>query len=431
MDNEADLWGFVHRDVHPAPQTYDELWAYTVGYGSAIKAKWPKQRIAGPVSYGWCGWWWSEKDGCVNNGTDYYTHNNSYLMPWLLTQLETYHAATGVQLLDVIDLHYYPNLPDDDLTPSNRAEYFGEIRSWYDPSYADPSWIGQCGQRCHGPALTVIPRVHAWVARYAPSLSLELAFSEYAFGFNDSSETGALATTESLAVLGAYNVTWGMRWVSPEPGTLTEEAWRLWFDYDGQGSTLEGEFAATTTSAAPNVTAYTTYDRDTGTVRVVLFSHLERDIECAAGGDSSLMELPHAATATTQADVYELVPGRWKVTKRGGGLVVSKGTGGVVVVDSAACGMPARSVRLIVLDGVKVTSQLHALWRPWTGPQYAGLGDGHPLEGMGEEDRERLRSHEEGKLRKVREGKKRMREAHMGGKGGTVRVSLQSSAKQQ
>ena len=56
--------------------TYDELWGFTVTYASAIKAKWPKSRIAGPISYGWCGYWWSEQDGCTNNGTDLKTHNN-------------------------------------------------------------------------------------------------------------------------------------------------------------------------------------------------------------------------------------------------------------------------------------------------------------------------------------------------------------------
>ena len=42
-------------------------------------------------------------------------------MPWFLQQLEQYYAATGVQLVDVLDNHYYPNLPSDSSTPANRA----------------------------------------------------------------------------------------------------------------------------------------------------------------------------------------------------------------------------------------------------------------------------------------------------------------------
>jgi hypothetical protein len=52
-----DIWGVVHRDVHPNPVTYDELWSFTVTYASAFKARWPNVRIAAPVSYGWCGYW--------------------------------------------------------------------------------------------------------------------------------------------------------------------------------------------------------------------------------------------------------------------------------------------------------------------------------------------------------------------------------------
>ena len=86
--------------------SYDELWSVTVTFASAIKTAWPNSRIAGPISYGWCGWWWSELDGCATNGTDYHTHANMYLMPWFLQQLERYYQATGMQLIDILDNHY-------------------------------------------------------------------------------------------------------------------------------------------------------------------------------------------------------------------------------------------------------------------------------------------------------------------------------------
>ena len=282
------------------------------------------------------------------------------------------------------------------------------MRSWYDPQYSDPAWIGQCGARCNGPALTVIPRHHAWIRRYAPSLTLQLAFSEWAFGFNDSSEVGALSTCESLAVLGAYNATWGLRWVSPEPGTLTEEVWRLWFDYDGASGTLHGEFAATASAMAPNVTAYTTWDRATGRLHLLLFSHLEHAIDCSAGDDSALT-VPAGATSATSAATYALVPGAWKVTK---GAALDVASSGGVTVKDAACGMPGRSVRLVVVEGVKVTSQEHAVWRPWEGKEYDGVDWDHPFSGLSEEQMRRLAEHERGKALKVREGKRLQRERH-------------------
>jgi hypothetical protein len=415
MDNENDLLGFVHRDIHPSPMSYDELWSVTVTYASTLKRLYPHVRIAGPISYGWCGWWWSELDGCAHNGTDYYSHYSLYNMPWYLSQLEAYYQATGIQLVDILDNHHYPNLPNDDFTPANRAQYFDEVRSWYDPRYIDAGWIGQCGARCGGPVLNVIPRYHAWIAKYAPSLSIDLAFSEYAFGFNDSSETGALTTLESLAVLGAYNVTWGLRWISPEPGSLTQEVWRLWFDYDGTGSTMMGEFALTTSTAWPNVTAYSTFDRATRRLHVLLISHLETPITCAgvgAGGnaaDDSVLNVPGSMTSSTTAQTWELRPGQWKVTA---GQDLSVGMQGDLHVEDAACGMAGRSARLIVVEGVNVTSEVRRVWRPWLDGGNAEMDWDQPFQGLEEADLKALAQWQEAKREKVHEGKRRMRQSH-------------------
>ena len=37
LDNEPMLWHATHRDVHPEPLGYDELWDRTVKYAKAIK----------------------------------------------------------------------------------------------------------------------------------------------------------------------------------------------------------------------------------------------------------------------------------------------------------------------------------------------------------------------------------------------------------
>ena len=419
LENEPDLLGFVHRDIHPAAFSYDELWGQTVTYASTFKRLYPSLRIAGPISYGWCGWWWSELDGCAHNGTDFYSHNKLYHMPFFLSQLEAYYQATGVQLIDILDNHHYPNLPDNDLTPANRAETLDEVRSWYDPKYADPGWIGQCGPRCQGPYPNVIPRYYAWIAKYAPSLDIGLAFSEYSLGFNDSSETGALATLESLAVLGAYNVTWGMRWVSPEPGSLTQEVWRLWFDYDGAGSTMAGEFALTTSTAWPNVTAYSTFDRGTRRLHVLLVSHLESSITCSSGksdsgvigqevaaSDDSVLNVPGSMTSTTEAQTWELRPGQWKLAP-GPTLTVSMQSD--LQVGDAACGMAGRSARLIVVEGVNVTSEVRRVWRPWLDGENEGVEWDQPFAGLGEVEVQRLAEWEGKKKVKMVESRQRVK----------------------
>ena len=64
LDNEPMLWNSTHRDVHPKPVTYDELWQKTKTYGAAMKAKDPTAKILGPSDWGWCAYFFSAADGC-------------------------------------------------------------------------------------------------------------------------------------------------------------------------------------------------------------------------------------------------------------------------------------------------------------------------------------------------------------------------------
>jgi hypothetical protein len=49
LDNEPGLWSSTHRDVHPAPMTYDELLEKTIAFGTAIRKADPDAVIAGPA----------------------------------------------------------------------------------------------------------------------------------------------------------------------------------------------------------------------------------------------------------------------------------------------------------------------------------------------------------------------------------------------
>jgi Glycoside hydrolase family 44 len=70
LDNEPMLWNSTHRDVHPDPPSYDEMWGKTVVYAAAIKAQDPSSKILGPDEWGWCAYFWSALDGCGEGGPD-------------------------------------------------------------------------------------------------------------------------------------------------------------------------------------------------------------------------------------------------------------------------------------------------------------------------------------------------------------------------
>jgi len=78
---------------------------------------------------------------------------------------------------------------------------------------------------------------------------------EYKWGADDS-PSGALAQAELLAILAREGVDLATRWVVPESGSKTEEAFRFWLGYDGAGAKVQGESVRATTSDVDAVGAY-------------------------------------------------------------------------------------------------------------------------------------------------------------------------------
>src|SRR5581483_2995245 len=188
LDNEPTLWSSTHRDVHPQAVTFDELWQRTVDYASAIKAQDPAAEILGPDPWGWCAYFGSGADDCID-GPDRRAHGGLAFLEWYLGQVAAYQQAHGVRLVDYLDIHYYPQaqgvtLSDDESAPT-AARRLRSLRSLYDPTYVDESWIGE--------PVRLVPRMKEWIAARAPGT--KLAITEYSWG-NDDGPSSALAQAE-------------------------------------------------------------------------------------------------------------------------------------------------------------------------------------------------------------------------------------------
>ena len=67
LDNEPSLWYQTHRDVHPNPSTYQEMYDKIVAYASAIRAADPTAKIVGPEEWSWWAMYFSgfdQANGC-------------------------------------------------------------------------------------------------------------------------------------------------------------------------------------------------------------------------------------------------------------------------------------------------------------------------------------------------------------------------------
>lgn len=263
LDNEPMLWNSTHRDVHPTAVDYDGIWSRTLDYASVLKAGDPGAKIFGPVVWGWCAYFYSASDGC-EPGADHEAHGD--FLPWYLDQVEAYRQAHGVRLVDYLDIHYYPqsgSVYSTDESAVTSALRLRSLKSLYDPSYVDESWISL--------PVRLIPRMRSWIDAHAPGT--KLAITEYNFGDADNGVSSALAQAEALAIFGREGVDAANRWVAPDADTLVEDAFKLYLDYDGSGAKVTGESVRALSS---NIDAVGTYavrgPEGTGLLYMLLFN---------------------------------------------------------------------------------------------------------------------------------------------------------------
>mgnify|MGYP001470694576 CR=1 FL=1 len=322
LDNEPSLWPYTHRDVHPQMTTYDEIWDYSKAYGEAIKEADPKGQIFGPVSWGWCDYFYSAADGC-SAGADSAAHGGKPFLEWYLSQAEAYRNETSVRLIDYLDIHYYPTESgvaiSEDESKGTAARRLKSLKALYDPTFKDASsWIGE--------PVNLIPRMKDIIERNAPGT--KLAITEYNFG-NGRGISSGLAQAEALAIFGREGVDLATRWGQPLENTPIEDAFKLYLNYDGKGSRINGDSVRATSSNADMVGSYAISGAD-GELYVLLFNKDTAPKE---------VSVSIAGRGATQGEVYRFDAD--DRLKREGSVDVSD-------MNSFAVETPARSATLIV-----------------------------------------------------------------------------------
>jgi hypothetical protein len=231
LDNEPSLWNSTHRDVHPAPLTYDELLDRTIRYASAIREADPQALIAGPAEWGWIGYFYSAADAAagVDRAPDRHAHGDVPLAAWYLAKIHEYEAKKRTKVLDVFDLHFYPQGRDvfgsGGLDANTAALRLRSTRALWDLTYPDESWIND--------AVRLIPRMKAWVRENDPDLAISIG--EYNFG-GEQHMSGALALAEALGRFGTEGVAYAFYWTFPPKYSPAFWAFRAFRNYDGNGA---------------------------------------------------------------------------------------------------------------------------------------------------------------------------------------------------
>lgn len=253
LDNEPSLWNTTHRDVHPDPLTYDELLDRTIRYASAIREADPQALIAGPAEWGWTGYFYSAADVAagVDRSPDRHAHGDVPLVAWYLKRLHDYEAAKKTKLLDVFDLHFYPQGRDvfggGGLDANTAALRLRSTRALWDIAYPDESWIND--------AVRLIPRMKEWVRDDYPGTLISIG--EYNFG-GEQHMSGALALADALGRFGLEGIAYAFYWTFPPKNSPAYWAFRAFRNFDSNGGRFLDRSAATT--MVSDVSLYASHD---------------------------------------------------------------------------------------------------------------------------------------------------------------------------
>jgi len=252
MDNEIDIWGGTHRDVHPAPTAYNEMRDTFVTEARALKS-WDRRAIRlGPVS---CCWWfyWNGADG-----NDKGAHAGVDLLPWWLNEVYWEDKVAGQRSVDVFDLHAYPDGPDTSTwTQAQKQALAARIyRDYWDPTYVSESGtINQMWATFLQPNKTIpfrIPRVRAMANMIYPGTPV--SFTEWSAAFAGESDfSTALGDADAYGILGRERMYLASRWTAPSPTNPNYLALKLFTNYDGQHHGFATTSVADTNNGDPDL----------------------------------------------------------------------------------------------------------------------------------------------------------------------------------
>jgi hypothetical protein len=250
------LWSSTHHDFHPGRATYDELWTRSRDLAAAVKQAAPGARTLGPAEWGWPNYFCSDADvvsnGCFATSPDRAAHGGQPLIEFYLDRMRAQEQATGVRLLDYLDLHYYAQ---------GGVGTTAITRSLWDPTYTDPSWIND--------RIALLPRMHAWVDEHYPGTKLSL--SEYDLtGFDDDSVVGTLVQADTLGIFAREGLDMAMRWAPPSANQRQADAWRIFRDYDGAGARFGSTWVRSVSADESRLAVYGAQRADGGLTLLVI-----------------------------------------------------------------------------------------------------------------------------------------------------------------
>lgn len=226
VDNEPDLWHSTHERIVPKNLGFEKFLAVSIDFAKAIKSVAPKAWVFGPASYGWNGFR-TFQDAPDKNGRDF--------LDFYLGEMKKAEAKSGKRILDVLDIHWYPEARGGGKRITEVGNEETELariqapRSLWDPTYVEESWISDSlGKK----PITLIPRTQQQISKNYPGT--KLGITEYNFG-GDKTPGGLVAQADVLGIYGRYGVTVACNWGISAEAPSQIAAFQSFLNFDGKG----------------------------------------------------------------------------------------------------------------------------------------------------------------------------------------------------
>ena len=272
LDNEPGYWSTTHPRLHPKKASYEEVVDKSIATAEAILAVDPDAQIVGPALYGWFAHASLQKAPDKNRFNKKHKNFSAYY----LSQMREASEEKGKRLLHLFDFHWYPEATggghriafggtQDSILPDVVAARLQAPRSLWDPTYVEDSWITK--QNGNAP-IELIPRMQKIIKKNHPET--RLAILEYHYGAPHHI-SGGLATADVLGIFGRYGVA-GCQWSVNDNNRYEQAAFRLYLNYDGEGSRFEENAIGMPSTAPQHESIYAACSEDKKTVTVVLIN---------------------------------------------------------------------------------------------------------------------------------------------------------------
>lgn len=170
MDNEPDIWSSTHDDVMPTQISADEFMTKYFEVAKKARQLFPGIKLCGPVVTNEWQWYKYGNETLKINGRYY-----SWL-EYFIKRVADEEKATGIRLLDVLDIHWYPGESSD-------AEVVQLHRIFYDKNYIYPGANGvktiNGGWDTSQTKEYIFNRIESWLnTHFGPDHGIGLGMSE-------------------------------------------------------------------------------------------------------------------------------------------------------------------------------------------------------------------------------------------------------------